>query len=301
MNNNQQEISLAKYEYDNVIISVANPDSAKHLVRVAQLITTASTTFHILNITRESSFPQRERSWRKGTELVMDTTHYAHRLGRPAEPFAVTSSSIPGAIINAAKEVEAGLIIMGWFGTITPVAVRRSSVVNKVLKNAPCDVGVFKSRDTLEEVKKVVIPVGPSRPRPKRLAIINRLLKQSNAEGELIHVVTPESGEDAGEEAQGSLDEVRELLNADKIKTRVIHASSVLQGLLSGSKAADLVVIGPGREWVFDRFLFGRTADNLTNRVNSSVLMFKGGEHRLVAWHRGLVKALTDLAKQPFT
>ncbi|MFP4647424.1 MAG: universal stress protein [Candidatus Acetothermia bacterium] len=298
MNENQQEISLAEYDYEHVIISVANPENAKQLIKLTKLITTPRATFHIMNVTRESSFPERERSWRQGAELVMDTTHYAQRLGRTAEPLAATSSSIPGAIVNAAEEAEAGLVMMGWFGSITPVAVRRSSVVNKVLKNAHCDVGVFKARETLEEVNKVVMPVGPSKPRPKRLAIVDKLLKQTGAEGKLIHVVTPESDEDANEEAQEFLDETKGLLTAEKVETRVIHSNSVLQGLLTGSETADLVVIGPGREWVFNRFLFGRTADNLTNRVDTSVLMFKGSEHKLVAWPRGLLKALTDLPKR---
>jgi|GEM_PF-1610618 len=298
MNENQQQVSLAKYDYEHIIISVANPDNAKQLVKLTKLITTPRATFHIMNVTRESSFPERERSWRQGAELVMDTTHYAQRLGRAAEPFAATSSSIPGAIVDAAEDMEAGLIVMGWFGSITPVAVRRSSVVNEVLKNAPCDVGVFKARETLKEVNKVVMPVGPSRPRPKRLAIVDRLLKQTGAECNLIHVVTPESDEDVNEEAKELLDEVKDLLTAENVESRVIHATSILQGLLTGSQASDLVVIGPGREWVFNRFLFGRTADNLTNRVDTSVLMFKGSEHKLVAWPRGLLKALTNLPKR---
>ncbi len=300
MNEQEQEIAIAEYDYDNVIISVANPDSAKHLVKLAQLITTPNATFHIMNVTRESSFPDRERSWRQGTELVMDMTHYAQRIGRAATPLAATSSSIPGAIVEAAENVDAGLIIMGWFGTITPVAVRRSSVVKKVLHKAPCDVGIFKTRESLEEVDKVVIPVGPNNPRPKRLAVIDNLLKQTGAEANLIHVVTPESDEKANEKAQELLDEVKSLLKSNEVTTMIVNASSVLQGLIKGSEIADIIVIGPGREWVFDRFLFGRTADNLTNRVNASVLMFKGSEHKIIAWPRGLVKALTDLVKHPF-
>ncbi|MFB6291309.1 MAG: universal stress protein [Candidatus Bipolaricaulia bacterium] len=300
MNEKNKELSLAEFEYDDVLISVANPENAKQLVKLAKLITTSRATFHIMNVTRDKSFPERERSWRQGTELVMDTTHYAQRLGRTAAPLASTSSSIPKAILNAVENVEAGLVIMGWFGRITPVAVRRSSVVNKVLHKAPCDVGVFKSRNTLEEVSKVVMPVGPSNPRHKRLAIVDRLLNQTKAEGKLIHILTPDTGENANEKALERLNEVKEMLSA-KTETSIINASSVLQGLLSGSQAADLIVIGPGREWVFDRFLFGRTADNLTNRVDTSVLMFKGSEHKMVAWSRGLLKALTDLAKRPFS
>lgn len=295
MDENQKVIKpLEELNYENVLISIANPETARQLVTMAHHVTTHQTTFHIMNVTRQGSFPEEERSWRKGSELVMDTTHFAQRLGRVAKPLTETSSSIPGAIVNTAKEIEADLILMGWFGRITPVSVRRSSVVNKVLHKAPCDVGVLKSRKDLGSVKKILLPVGPNKPKPKRLAVFDRLLKQSKAKGYMIHILTPDkSNENAEEMASERLNETQEMLTTG-VETRVIHASSVLEGLLTGSETADLIVIGPGREWVFDRFLFGRTADNLTNRVNSSTLMFKGSEHKMVAWSRGLFRAVID-------
>ncbi|MCF7875916.1 universal stress protein [Candidatus Bipolaricaulota bacterium] len=300
MNEEQLKKPSEELGYGDVLISIANPETAKQLVTLAHHLTTHQTTFHIVNVTRKGSFLEEERSWRKGSELVMDTTHYAQRLGRVAKPVTATSSSVPEGILNSAEGVEADLILMGWFGRITPVSVRRSSVVNKVLHKAPCDVGVLKSRKNLGNVKKILLPVGPNKLKPKRLAVFDRLLKQSKAKGDMIHVLTPDtSNENAEEMASERLNEAQEMLTGD-VATRVIQANSVLRGLLRGSETADLIVIGPGREWVFNRFLFGRTADNLTNRVESSVLMFKGSEHKMVAWSKGLLKALVDLAKRPF-
>ncbi len=280
--------------YEDVLISVANPETAKQLVTLAHMVTTDQTTLHVMHVTPEGSFPEEERAWRKGSELVMDTTHFARRLGRVVKPLTVTSGSVPGAIINTAEDLEADLILMGWFGRITPVVVRRSSVVNKVLKKASCDVSVLKSRKDLSSVESIMMPVGPNQPRTKRLSLVNRLVRQSGAGGELVHVLTGGPDERTEEEAIQYLEEALELIE-DQLETRIITANTVLDGLLTASSEADLVVLGPGREWVFDRFLFGRTADNLTNKVESSVLMFKGSEHKMVAWSRGLVKALSDL------
>ena len=300
MNEDQLKKPSEELGYEDVLISIANPETAKQLVTLAHHLTTHQSTFHIVNVTRKGSFLEEERSWRQGSELVMDTTHYAQRLSRVAKPVSATSSSIPKGILNSAEGVGADLILMGWFGRITPISVRRSSVVNKVLHKAPCDVGVLKSRKDLENVEKILLPVGPRKPKPKRLAVFDSLLKQSGAKGNMIHVLTPDtSNEDAEDVASERLNEAKKMLPSD-VETRVIQANSVLHGLLKGSETADLIVIGPGREWVFNRFLFGRTADNLTNRVESSVLMFKGSEHKMVAWSKGLLKALVDLAKRPF-
>lgn len=280
--------------YEDVLISVANPETAKQLVTLAHLVTTDQTTFHVMHVTPEGSFPEEERAWREGSELVMDTTHFARRLDRVVKPLTVTSGSVPGAIINTAKDLDTDLILMGWFGRITPGVVRRSSVVNKVLKKAPCDAAVLKSRKDLSSVESVMMPVGPNKPRPKRLSLVDRLVNQSGARGELVHVLTGGPEERTEEEATQYLEETLELIE-DQLETRIITANTVLDGLLTASSNTDLIVLGPGREWVFNRFLFGRTADNLTNRVESTVVMFKGKEHQMVAWGRGLMKALSDL------
>jgi len=302
MSNQVDEVEttgLEPLDYENVLISVANPETAKQLVRLAYLATTHRATFHIMNVTLQKSFPEKEKSWRRGTDLVLDSTHYARRLGRVAKPLAATAKSIPRSIVNAASEVDADLVIMGWFGRITPVAVRRSSVVNKVLHNAPCDVAVLKSRNDLAEVEDVVIPVGAKKPRYKRLALADSILKQSGANGELAHILTGDKKEWDEEDAEDYLEEIRALLTSNP-DTRLIHSNSILNGLLNATRDADMVIIGPGREWVFDRFLFGRTADNLTNRIDGSVVMFKGSEHAMVAWSRGFLKAIKDLVTGSF-
>lgn len=301
MNKDKQELSLAVHDYEDVLIAISNPENAKQLVKLAQLITTNKAIFHIMHVTKKGSFPERERSWREGSNLVMDTTHHAQELGRVAKPLTVTASSIPRAIVNSAKETRADLLLMGWFGTISPVVVRESSVVKEVLHKAPCDVGVFKSRKSLEELNNVMIPVGPNQPMRKRLAVVDRLLNKSQAKGNLVHVSTSEPNDEyARAKASDLLHESKELLKTD-IETKVINEDSVLEGLLKGSESSDLIVVGPGREWVFNRFLFGRTADRLTNETESSVLMFKEREREMVAWSKGLLQALVDLVKGPFS
>lgn len=296
MKDTEREQAMEQLDYQDVLISVANPETAKQLVTLAHFITPPGATFHIMNVTKSRSLPERGRSWRKGADLVMEITHHARRLGRVTKPIAATADSIPNSIVEAADELEAGLLVMGWFGRITPVAVRRSSVVNKVLHRAPCDVAVLKSRTDLNQINKVVMPVVPDNPRYKRLALLDKFLSMSEAEGELIHVVTPDSGM-SPEEIAERLQELASLMR-NSVQTRLVQANSILDGLLDGSKEADLVLVGPGREWIFDRFLFGRTADNLTNRLDSSVVMFKSQEHKMVAWSRGLMKALASRLKR---
>jgi nucleotide-binding universal stress UspA family protein len=276
--------------YEDVLISVSNPETADELIRLACRLTDTSSVLHIMNVTTEAPFPERAASWRRSSQLVMDMTHLATRLGRVAKPLAATAKSIPRAIVDAVDDVEADLVIMGWFGRVTPLAVKKSRVVNKVLHRADAATAVLKSRGELEEVERLVVPVALPGIHEERLSVVRALRREQITPAVLVHVLTEASDLEEGE-AQEMLEKVaRELGQA--AEPRLVRAHDPVEGILDVAERDDLIVVGPGREWVFGSFLFGRHADQITNRAPCSVLMFKSREQKLFAWSRGLLKAI---------
>jgi len=285
----QEKDRKEEKRFDHVLIPVSNPDTAEQIVRLAARITRPSSTLHIMNVTTETSFTGRSSSWRKSSKLVMEMTHLARRLSRVAKPKTATSKSIPDAVLKTADEVEADLIIMGWFGRVIPVAVRKSSVVNRILHRAGCDTAVLKSRGDIQQVSRIIFPVGP-RFNEERFTAVKAFRRISGTKVILLHVITPNmKGEE--DRARENLTEYAADLD-DPVETEVIHAENVVAGILSVAEKQDLIVIGPGREWVFNRFLFGLRADQITNRVPCSVLMYKSRELKVRSWVLGLFKAL---------
>lgn len=275
--------------YDQVLISVANPQTAEQSIRLACRLTTPSSVLHVINVTTMIPFTERVASWRKSSQLVVEMTQLANRLDRVAKPLAVTSASVPDAIVNAANDINADLIILGWFGQVTPIAVKKSAVVRKVLDKASCDTIVLKSRGNLPDIERIVVPIHEHYSR-KRLALAESLSQQHTTQLVLVHVLTPESPLQE-QDAQSLLDEPAERLGAD-VETCVVSANTVVDGILIIVEENDLVVVGPGREWVFSRFLFGHHADQLANRAPCSVLMYRARGRKVTAWFLGLLKAI---------
>ncbi|MFO8006659.1 MAG: universal stress protein, partial [Candidatus Brocadiia bacterium] len=262
MNEQSQQLERAEIgvkRHDHVLISVSNPETADQLIRLGCLLTDTSSVLHIVNVTTEAPFPERAASWRRSSQLVMDMTHLATRLGRVAKPLAATAKSIPKAILNAAEDVEADLIIMGWFGRVTPLAVKKSRVVNKVLHGAGCATAVLKSRGELDQVERLIVPVGLPGGNEDRMAVVKALRRERMTEAVLVHVLRPQSGLEE-EEARQLLSKQAERLGA-AAEPRVLRAAGVVGGVLNMAEEQDLIVVGPGREWVFSSFLFGRHAD----------------------------------------
>lgn len=286
------DIKTNGQRYDQVLISVANPQTAEQSVRLACRLTTPSSVLHIINVTTTVPFTERVTSWRKSSKLVVVMTQLANRLDRVAKPLAVTSGSIPDAIVNAANDIDANLIILGWFGQVTPIAVKKSAVVRKVLDKASCDTIVLQSRGNLLEIERIVVPIHENYSR-KRLALAESLSQQHTTQIVLIHVLTPDS-QSQEDDAQNLLEEPAERLGA-AVETRVVSANTVVDGILSIVEEHDLVVVGPGREWVFSRFLFGHHADQLANRASCSVLMYRARGRKVTAWFLGLLKAIRQV------
>lgn len=279
----------ASTSYDHVLISVSNPNTADQLVVLGKRLTDTSSVLHMVNVTVEAPFPQRAASWRKSSQLVMDMTHYATRMSRVAKPLAATARSIPAAIVNAAKDTEAGLIIMGWFGRVTPLAVKKSRVVNKVLHRAPCDIAILKSRNDIQGIQRIVLPVG-QKSHDNRFAMVRMLRREELTKVVLVHVVPSGSGQEE-EKAREAVEEQAGKLEGP-VEVRLVHSADIVKGVLSVAEENDLIVVGPGREWVFNRFLLGHHADQITNRAPCSVLLYKSSEKKLLSWFRGLFKTL---------
>lgn len=288
---NGNDLAKSTRTYEQVLISVANPETAAESVRLAFRLTTPSSVLHIINVTTEAPFHKRAALWRKSSQLVMEMTQLANRLGRVAKPLAATSPSIPASILNVADDVVADLIILGWFGEVTPLAVRKSAVVRKVLDKADCDTIVLKSRSNLANVERLIVPIHENYSR-KRLALAQTLRQRQENPTELVlvHVLTPGSHMHE-DEAQKLLDEPAARLAGD-VQTCVVQADDVVRGIIDIVDRQDLIVVGPGREWVFSRFLYGHNADQLANRAPCSVLMYRAKGRKVTAWFLGLLKAL---------
>ncbi len=291
MNNDETEErgSQSGNTFKNVLIPVSNPQTAEQMVRLAAALTDTSSVLHIMNVTLNTSFLNRTSSWRRSSELVMEMSHLGNRLERVTKPLASTASSIPEAILNARKEINADLLIMGWFGRVTPLAVKKSRVVKKVLQKAGCDVAILKSRNKLQDVERVVVPVGGGT-RPERISLVQNFLARKSAELLLTNVL-PHDSEQKEEEQVGEMLTQTAQLFGTTTKTNIQKADNMVDGLLQETKPNDLIIIGPGREWVFKSVLFGRHADAITNRAPCSVVMYKSREQKVSAWFRGMLKA----------
>ncbi len=67
-------------------------------------------------------------------------------------------------------------------------------------------------------------------------------------------------------------------LPAERITTDIIRGDSPVDTLRYESASADLLVIGASRDWAFRRYLMGSNSDDIANRMDCSVVVYKSAQ-----------------------
>ncbi|KAA3631572.1 MAG: universal stress protein [Proteobacteria bacterium] len=111
-------------------------DASLHLIHVAE----QPMTDHVLSLGAASVMASGTRAdlTRAGRKVIEAATDVANRKGCKTISSEVTSGDATRAIVDSAKEIEAGMIVMGTRGLGSLSGMLLGSVSHKVLHLAPC-------------------------------------------------------------------------------------------------------------------------------------------------------------------
>ncbi|OIO66758.1 hypothetical protein AUJ68_00270 [Candidatus Woesearchaeota archaeon CG1_02_57_44] len=174
-------------------------------------------------------------------------------------------TAIAGFILRNKSDIA----VLGWSGRIFAAKIHRS-VPDRVLQEGRCATCIIKPKAPTA-IKRILVPVSQGSPEHfYRLSIAAHVAKSMGAS---VTLATIARGKPSQQE-RALLERARQLMGmrADK---KIVSGTSVEQGIIDLSKAHDLVVLGPSRDWVLHDFLFGRMVDGIANGSHCSVMMVK--------------------------
>jgi len=165
-------------------------------------------------------------------------------------------------------------LIMGWQGHLNPAKIFYSGV-KSLIRNAPCSVGVLKSRG-LKKFSRCLVPYRGSKHALWAVEVAQRLVAENDkSEIVVLRVIDEESDTDAEYELAKS--ELGQLADASQVQIKVVNAEHPVDGILeeSQSREYDLILMGASEEWVLKNLLFGSIPDVVADRTDTSVLMVR--------------------------
>lgn len=230
--------------------------------------------------------------------------------GVPIHPITRLAHSVSRGILDTAAEEGCDLILMPWRVHTEERDVRMGHVLDPVVRQAPCDVAVIAipaQKTPIEalaedganvnespslEIERILVPTsgGPHAPLATRLGLV--LAKEYGATVEAVYVTHPEASEQMQQEGQRQIDRTLEAmrerardmrdkegsdlqLEAVPIRSHLVEAESVVEGIVQAGAEADLVLVGASEESVIDQVLFGTLPEQVAQQCPSPVMMIK--------------------------
>jgi len=292
---------------NRILVPVANPETAKNLVRIASIIAESSydTSICVFTAVRTSEKLDEKRTQRLISQTRHDPTGLLGHIAQYAQEKNValftkiypTNNLAKGILFEVEHQEQISLVLMGWPGKLDPEILSHHAV-NEVVISARTNVAVFLNKE-LSTIRNILVPVGGGTHSRLGLQIAYSIAQMERAH---VNVFRTYPSTYTIEDIHDQLMIVEELISDELgfipsfISASVETANSVQEGILSECQENhyDLMILGASEEWRSRRYLFGCINDQIAEQANCSVLMVRREESVMMNWLRRQVKWITE-------
>lgn len=290
---------VKKHEYKNLLVPVRHPNDVNRIAEFAETIMNRG-TITFLTVVKEDDFAEMQSDWRKSTEVIENYKDRVTSKKIRIKPKIRYSNSIWKGVLEQAKQDDSDLIVLGWGKKINFRSLEQTPL-EKIFANSDIDTLAFKNRKgDIQNIQKILFPIGyKDYDYSKRLSITSQIIKKTGAECVFVHVLNEDETE---EDAKKILERPKNFMEELGIKceTKILEHQKISDALVEESKNHDLIILGPTREYVFSRYLFGWMTDEIVKNANCSAMVFKEGEYKWKAWLRGSFDAFMKKVRDIF-
>lgn len=269
--------------FHTVIVPVANPETAEHLVRLgAALIQIPTGRLIILYVPRQIT----EKDSRLVDRLEPKIAEL-RSLGLPAELKIYLATSVARGILDAVREEEADLLVLGMRQSKRGEVVL-GSVVETIVAVGPCDILIYRM-GRRHEFSRVILPVDGTAQSILAARIGLLLGRKYETPVEAVYV---KDSHDPPWEGQGRIEQsLAGLPGQETVKRSIISAGGAAGGILARIGEVDLVVIGATDRNMIERWLVGGVSGEVLSKAPGPVLLLR--QAKINRGRRSLLSRIT--------
>jgi len=226
---------------------------------------------HVVEIPDTLPLDAIDRSYHRDVErdmrtLIDDMTAQ----GVQARARVVVSHRVEEALLDEVKEQEPDLMVLGWHGH-RGVGRILGTTVDRMVREAPCDIVVLKSADVQRPIKRILVFNAPAWHVTYATSYAILLAKKFNAEIVLFSAVTTDA-ELKTEQAYSA--RLAEMCRTHSVRyyEEFAKVKNIVDSVVDESQTYDMLVIGAGPEEKLKEAVLGRTQDQIAQRSPVPVL-----------------------------
>ena len=261
-----------------ILVPLAKPESTEQLLRTAlDLADERDAAVEVLNVVSvppQTPVEEGRRFVADERQIIDDALAFAEETAPdiPVSGKIRIGHDVSKAILNTIEQDEIDLVLMGWRGRGRRRDYILGSNVDRVVKQARCDVLVERIGPTAGTVDSILLPTAGGPHAEFAAEIAAAIAERNDAAVEVLYVRT---GEEPVEDPQAILDRTAELLPGVAVTTTIRDHGSVTDAVVAASADHDLTVIGAAREGMLKQLVFGAIPEEVGRRAHSTVIMAK--------------------------
>lgn len=248
------------------------------LVRFASLVgRVESGTVNLLNVVEVPPIMPLDaidRTYLLGVRLGLSrAARVARDLGVDARSKVVVSRRVFQAILEAVKEGETDLLVLGWKGA-RGVGRILGSNIDEVVQAAPCDVVVFKTAGLKAKPERILVFNAPEWHVSYATGYAILLAKQHGA-SVVIYTAATTDEEMAKERVYSARLSQMCRTHGIAYEEKFVMVKNVVDAVVEEAKGYDLLAVGASGEWGHLDYAFGSVQDEIARRAACPVLMVR--------------------------
>ncbi len=265
--------------HGSVLVPIARPETIESLVNIACDLLAEGGTLRLLNIIevpQQLPYDYADTRKAKARELLLKAAEFCQKRGVTPKLEIVSARAIPEAILGLVKNYKVDLVVMGSSQRTVPEKVLFGTVVDHVLREAPCEVIIFSYSRVFQPIRydKILVPTSGYKHAQRALDIAVHFQKMFHGAVTSMFV-----GPDVdAEKARVILTKAR--LHAGRLGgaiDTVFKTGSVVDNIVNMAKedGYTLIIIGSTERPSYYTFLLGSTADEIVTKAPCNVLVVR--------------------------
>lgn len=189
-------------------------------------------------------------------------------------PVVSVSYDVAGAILDQTKHESANLLVLGWKGTRRRGRTILGRNLDRVVREAPCDVAIIKTARLKKSIENILLVSGGYFETRKALLLALPLAKEYGAKIEILSVITEDR---QVELVHGNAERLAKMAERVKVTNEVkyVYSKSLVNVVLEHAQHSDILVMASGPQSALERTLFGEVYDRIIRSVDVPVLVLK--------------------------
>lgn len=207
-------------------------------------------------------------------QLVMD---WGERSGLPVHFQGRTAHEVGRTLLEVIRDRHIDLVLMGWYRP-TPVPGRViSSVIDTLIRQAPCPVVVVRPGQNLNFNRWLIPTAGGPNAQSAQQLLPGLISLGSQPQVKLCTICHPEKGECLTPDHLTSLAKSLETTLQQPVEAQVLTHSSVAVAIISQAQQdhSDVILLGASRENLLSQVLKGNVPLEVARQTPSTVILLR--------------------------